>query len=385
MNSYFNASGVPGNRAPGSSAAMRAVFDAIGAGFDKMPVLAGNGGKYVRIKSDASGMESISSIDGVAIGAGTPAAGTFTNLATTGNTTIGNASTDALTINPATVTWVSDPVHTSKHTFPRIKLTNAASDASLEIVNADASTNYRIRVVGSTLRITSSTAGGKVDITQGGLQSNSVDVLTVSGGKVTGQLGVSDRVIVGATPPDGTHAPVTTTAASTAVTPWYQSLGTSLNAASGLFARWEAGSGGPGVFLAKSRNSGPTAFGIGGAAVAEDNLGTLSAAGDDGSAFREAARFLFEVDQTGGPGIVPGRVSVHTTNTSGVLVERTRWDSRGNMMHGTTSVGTSGAKVIAIGNGTAPTTNISGGQLYVEAGALRYRGSGGTVTTLAAA
>jgi hypothetical protein len=35
--------------------------------------------------------------------------------------------------------------------------------------------------------------------------------------------------------------------------------------------------------------------------------------------------------------------------------------------------------------GTAPTANITGGRLYVEAGALKYRGSGGTVTTLGAA
>ena len=44
-----------------------------------------------------------------------------------------------------------------------------------------------------------------------------------------------------------------------------------------------------------------------------------------------------------------------------------------------------GAKVLAIGNGTAPTTNITGGHLYVEGGALKYRGSSGTVTTIATA
>lgn len=51
-----------------------------------------------------------------------------------------------------------------------------------------------------------------------------------------------------------------------------------------------------------------------------------------------------------------------------------------------TSWGTSAAKVIAIGNGTAPTTSPAGmGQLWVESGALKYRGSSGTVTQLAAA
>jgi hypothetical protein len=46
--------------------------------------------------------------------------------------------------------------------------------------------------------------------------------------------------------------------------------------------------------------------------------------------------------------------------------------------------GTSAVGVIGIANGTAPTTSPAGmGQLYVEAGALKYRGSSGTVTTLA--
>jgi hypothetical protein len=46
--------------------------------------------------------------------------------------------------------------------------------------------------------------------------------------------------------------------------------------------------------------------------------------------------------------------------------------------------GTSAAEVFAMANATAPTTSpAGGGQLYVEAGALKYRGSSGTVTTIA--
>lgn len=64
--------------------------------------------------------------------------------------------------------------------------------------------------------------------------------------------------------------------------------------------------------------------------------------------------------------------------------ERMRIDSSGNLLVGTTSVGTSAAKVIAIANGTAPSSSPAGmGQLYVESGALKYRGSSGTVTTIA--
>lgn len=50
------------------------------------------------------------------------------------------------------------------------------------------------------------------------------------------------------------------------------------------------------------------------------------------------------------------------------------------------SFGSSAAGVIGIANGTAPTTSPAGiGQLYVSAGALKYRGSSGTVTTIAPA
>ena len=57
-----------------------------------------------------------------------------------------------------------------------------------------------------------------------------------------------------------------------------------------------------------------------------------------------------------------------------------------NVGIGTTTFGTSAANVIAIANGTAPSSSpASLGQLYVESGALKYRGSSGTVTTLGVA
>ena len=55
----------------------------------------------------------------------------------------------------------------------------------------------------------------------------------------------------------------------------------------------------------------------------------------------------------------------------------------GNLCVGTTAIATSADKAIHMGNGTAPSANIaSGGILYVESGALKYRGSSGTITTL---
>jgi hypothetical protein len=56
-----------------------------------------------------------------------------------------------------------------------------------------------------------------------------------------------------------------------------------------------------------------------------------------------------------------------------------------NLGYNSSSFG-SGTGVIAIGNGTAPSgTPTGGGVLYVESGALKYKGSSGTVTTLGTA
>ena len=60
--------------------------------------------------------------------------------------------------------------------------------------------------------------------------------------------------------------------------------------------------------------------------------------------------------------------------------------ANGNFGFGVTSFGSAAANVLGIKNGTAPSSSPSGmGQLYVESGALKYRGSSGTVTTLAPA
>jgi hypothetical protein len=66
--------------------------------------------------------------------------------------------------------------------------------------------------------------------------------------------------------------------------------------------------------------------------------------------------------------------------------ERLRIGATGNFSFNGGNLGTSAVGVLSIANGTAPTTSPAAcGQLYVENGALKYRGSSGTVTTIAAA
>jgi len=58
----------------------------------------------------------------------------------------------------------------------------------------------------------------------------------------------------------------------------------------------------------------------------------------------------------------------------------------GNIGVSVEAFGTSAVGVIGIANGTAPSSSPAGmGQLYVESGALKYRGSSGTITTLGVA
>jgi hypothetical protein len=102
-------------------------------------------------------------------------------------------------------------------------------------------------------------------------------------------------------------------------------------------------------------------------------------------------------DGTGGDGIYFGAVAQSGGNSAANFVfgrrtgaqtwaESARIDSSGNLLLKATSAGTSAAGVLGMGNATAPSSSPAGmGQLYVEGGALKFRGSSGTVTTIAPA
>jgi len=116
-----------------------------------------------------------------------------------------------------------------------------------------------------------------------------------------------------------------------------------------------------------------------------DITGEMQFYGYDGTNYIQAASIISVVDGTPGTNDMPGFLAFYTTaDGASSSTERMRIDSAGSVGIGGTSFG-SGAKVMFIANATTvPTTNPTGGGImYVEGGALKYRGSSGTVTTIA--
>jgi hypothetical protein len=73
-------------------------------------------------------------------------------------------------------------------------------------------------------------------------------------------------------------------------------------------------------------------------AVASGNsLGLLVFRGSDGTSFQRSSEIIAEVDSSVSSGIVPGRISLRTANSSGVMTDRVRIDSTGKIGFGTTT------------------------------------------------
>ena len=120
-------------------------------------------------------------------------------------------------------------------------------------------------------------------------------------------------------------------------------------------------------------------------AVSNGNyVGLFMFRGYDGTEYESTAAVSAIVDGAVSTNTVPLSLVFQTGETN-TRTERMRISCKGNIGFNSTSFG-SGVKVIAIANATAPTSNpSSGGILYVQSGALKYRGSSGTVTTIASA
>ena len=156
--------------------------------------------------------------------------------------------------------------------------------------------------------------------------------------------------------------------ATTSFTQKFQSI-SSTGQSNAIFFKTVANATGPDITIGKSRNgsSDPTAFT---AVISGDTLGAINFAGTDGSALITPGSISSVVDGAVSAGVVPMALYFATGSSAG----------------GGTRLAISSAGILSISNATAPVTSPAGlGQLYVEAGALKYRGSSGTVTTIAAA
>ena len=100
-----------------------------------------------------------------------------------------------------------------------------------------------------------------------------------------------------------------------------------------------------------------------------DALGLLIFNAADGTTYRQAAKIVAEADGAVTTGTTPGRIAFETSFGASSPLRRMEINNAGNLKIFNTSA--------------VPASVSGGGMLYVEAGALKYRGSSGTVTTIA--
>jgi hypothetical protein len=134
-----------------------------------------------------------------------------------------------------------------------------------------------------------------------------------------------------------------------------------------------------GKVLQVGSNSGSFLYGAGGQFIAGVN-----AYYDTSWKYAEAGRANYYSQSSGAHTWVIDS-GTQVANTACNFTDAMTLDANGNLLVGLATAGTTAAKTIQIANGTAPTANVTGGQLYVESGALKFRGSSGTITTIAAA
>jgi hypothetical protein len=163
--------------------------------------------------------------------------------------------------------------------------------------------------------------------------------------------------------------------------PPMQVLGTSTDTSAIGIARYSADTSGPQLFLAKSRNA---AIGSYSDSQSGDSAGAIIFAGVASSEFRGLAQVYAQADAAPSGNWVPGRLRFAIANVlDGSLQAVLQINSSNNVgINGADYGGGSG--VIYIENASAPSSNPgTGGILYVESGALKYRSQGGKTTTIA--
>jgi len=234
-----------------------------------------------------SGRVNAANFDGI-VGANTAAAGTFTNLTSTGNTTLGDATADTVTING-----------TPTINAPTVITTNSTTNA------------LRITQVGT----------GNALLVEDSANPDATPFVIESAGRVI----IGDTTSTSSPNYAGTQTPTQFQSKSAAA---YDGLS---------LQNYVAGSGGAGLTFAHSRSG---ALGTQTVLNDGDYTGAIVFAGSDGTNFIRTAQIESRVDGTPGTNDMPGRLVFSTTaDGASSPTERMRIDSAGNVGIGGTAAG----------------------------------------------
>jgi hypothetical protein len=238
---------------------------------------------------------------------------------------------------------------------------------------------------GATTQVIFNDGGTNLAGDAGLVYNKTTDALTVAGlvtagsATITGDLTAARLIVTGGTiPTNGLWLATTNTLEFAA-----NSLAQYRIAPLGVFS-WFDGAGGTrmtlnsnglGVGIVPGSGIAPVLLGVGVAKTAGTSAGYQIYQGSN-----EVVRLATDNTNIYIQGITNLPMRFYTNNVNNMTL-----DASGNLLVGLATAGTTAAKTIQIANGTAPTANVTGGQLYVESGVLKFRGSSGTITTIAAA
>jgi hypothetical protein len=127
-------------------------------------------------------------------------------------------------------------------------------------------------------------------------------------------------------------------------------------------------------------------IGVGASAPANESCGIRFSTTWGGTSFgADAAQIIARTKGTNSTASQKSSLEFNL-NSAGTTTLKASITSQSNLLLQAPTEDTNDIGVIYIPNGTAPTANLTGGgKLYVEGGELKYRGSSGTITTIAVA
>ena len=272
-------------------------------------------------------------------------AGTFTNLTVTGNTILGDASADTVTVNG---TLTSNLIFTdntydigaSGATRPRTGYFGTSVFAPL--VDATNLEVTNIKALDSTASISIASTTGIATFSKATIVETTDN--TNAALRIT-QLGTGNALLVeDSANPDATPfaidtsgnvlVGITTAQTISGITPAFQQLGAGNY--SGMWSgKYSANSSANFIYLSKSRSA---TVGTNTIVQSGDDLGTISFYGADGTNLIEAAGILGEVDGTPGTNDMPGRLVFSTTaDGASTPTEAMRINSAQNVSIGTSA------------------------------------------------